>query len=250
MREEESLLWGEILSSLSRRLLHIARFTNYRLPREIQGPVEELLKKLETERTEKEGILQKVAREVQECKACSLYRFRNKVVVGEGNFNAEVVFVGEAPGEEEDIQGRPFVGAAGKLLGRIIGAMGFRREDVYIANVLKCRPPANRTPKPQEVEACQHFLMEQLRAVSPRIIVCLGSVATSALLGSQESITRIRGKMRQWEGIALMPTYHPSYLLRYPERKKEVWEDMKKVLSFLGKSIPKGNQVKKSSEDA
>ncbi len=242
MRREESFPWGEVLGYLSRKLVDMARVQHYRLPRELGWALDELLERMERGPEDKGRVLQKVATSAQKCKACGLHKFRNKVVVGEGNPDAEVAFVGEAPGEEEDLQGRPFVGAAGKLLDRIIEAMGFRREDVFIANVLKCRPPANRTPKPQEVEACRHFLVDQLRAVSPKIIVCLGSVATNALLGSQQSITRMRGQMTQWEGVAVMPTYHPSYLLRYPDRKKEVWEDMKKVLTFLGRPVPRRGQ--------
>jgi len=250
MRKGESFPWGELLGYLSRKLVDMARIQQYRLPRDLCCVLDELLKIMERGPEDKGTILQRVATSAQECKACGLHKFRNKVVVGEGNPDAEVVFVGEAPGEEEDLQGRPFVGAAGKLLDRIIEAMGFRREDVFIANVLKCRPPANRTPKPQEVEACQHFLMEQLRAISPKIIVSLGSVATNALLGSQQSITRIRGQMTQWEGVAVMPTYHPSYLLRSPEKKKEVWEDMKKVLTFLGRPVPKRGQGSNPSEES
>jgi DNA polymerase len=141
--------------------------------------------------------------------------------------------VGEGPGEEEDLQGRPFVGAAGQLLEKIIRAMGLAREEVFIANAVKCRPPRNRTPRPEEIAACRDFLLRQIRAVSPRVVVTLGAVATAGLLEAGGGISRIRGRFQQWEGIAVMPTYHPSYLLRNPERKREVWEDMKQVMALL-----------------
>jgi DNA polymerase len=154
-------------------------------------------------------------------------------VVGEGNARALLVFVGEGPGEEEDAQGRPFVGPAGQLLTKIIQAMGLRREEVYIANVVKCRPPANRTPKPEEVSVCKPFLLRQLRAISPKVICALGGVSAQALLESGEGISRLRGRFHRWDGIPVMPTFHPSYLLRNPERKRAVWEDMKQVMELL-----------------
>lgn len=177
--------------------------------------------------------LEQVAHELQGCSRCILHRYRHSIVVGEGNPRARLVFVGEGPGEEEDLQGRPFVGPAGQLLDRIIEAMGFSRGDVFICNVVKCRPPGNRAPSPEEVQACVPFLFRQLKAISPVVICALGGVSAQAILGSRDRISTLRGRFHRWEGIPVMPTYHPSYLLRNPERKREVWNDMKQVMGFL-----------------
>jgi uracil-DNA glycosylase len=172
----------------------------------------------------------------KDCRRCGLCEARQKVVFGEGNANAELVFVGEGPGADEDLWGRPFVGRAGKLLDRMIQAMGFpARESVYIANVVKCRPPGNRYPTPEEVSCCFQFLRRQLLAIEPRVIVTLGNLATQTLLGVSTGITAMRGKWREWEGIRVMPTYHPAYALRDGRAKKPMWRDMKKVLRALGK---------------
>jgi len=171
---------------------------------------------------------------VRTCSACRLALTRKNVVFGEGNPHASLMFVGEGPGAVEDDTGRPFVGPAGELLTRIIGAMGLGREDVYIANVVKCRPPHNRDPEPDEVEACIGYLRAQIRAVNPRVIVTLGRVASHALLGETTPIGRLRGTFRSYEGVDVMPTFHPSYLLQNPSRKRDVWEDMKKVMGVLG----------------
>jgi DNA polymerase len=165
------------------------------------------------------------------CKLCDLGR--RQVVFGVGHPKARLMFVGEAPGEDEDRQGEPFVGRAGQLLTRIIEAMGLSRDQVYIANVIKCRPPGNRNPEPDEVAACEPFLFRQIDAVRPLVIVALGKFAAQCLLRSTEPITRLRGRTFDYRGATLMPTFHPAYLLRNPSAKREVWEDMKKVRALL-----------------
>jgi uracil-DNA glycosylase family 4 len=227
----------EILEQVESRLRIRAGLSGGRLPAQVARALGRLLSAppLKPDRV---ASLQGVAREVEQCKACGLHRQRGRVVAGEGNPEAELVFVGEGPGEEEDLQGRPFVGPAGQLLDRIIAAMGLTRQEVFIANVVKCRPPANRVPKPEEVGACAPFLFRQLRVISPRVICALGAVAAQTLLGSAEPIGKMRGRFHQWEGVSVMPTFHPSYLLRNPERKREVWEDMKQILGLLGRELP------------
>ncbi|MHC4248371.1 MAG: uracil-DNA glycosylase [Planctomycetota bacterium] len=167
------------------------------------------------------------------CSRCGLAGGRTNVVFGEGDPEAKLVFVGEAPGAEEDRTGRPFVGRAGKLLTKIIEAMGYAREDVYICNVLKSRPPGNRNPLPDEIAACSPFLHEQLAVIRPKAICALGGPASQTLLKTKEGITRLRGRFFWYRGIPLMPTFHPAYLLRNPKMKKEVWEDMKTLKRFL-----------------
>lgn len=177
--------------------------------------------------------LDKLCQEVIGCKQCSLYKTRNNPVFGEGNPKAKLVFVGEAPGREEDLQGRPFVGRAGELLTKIIEAMRLKRRDVYIANILKCRPPENRNPLPSEIVACQDYLRQQLELINPKAICCLGKFACSTLFNQDFPITKLRGKFFDYRGIKVMPTFHPAYLLRNPQDKKLVWEDMKKVMKEL-----------------
>ena len=167
------------------------------------------------------------------CPRCKLSKTRTNIVFGQGNPKAELMFVGEAPGREEDEQGLAFVGRAGQLLTKIIEAIGSKREDVYIVNVLKCRPPNNRNPEADEVAACRPFLDEQIRLISPRAIVTLGTFAAQAVLETDEPIGRLRGRWRTMHGVRVMPTFHPAFLLRSPERKKDVWEDMKLVLDYL-----------------
>jgi uracil-DNA glycosylase len=174
------------------------------------------------------------------CVKCGeLSRCRNNVVFGVGNLRAEIMFVGEAPGRDEDLQGEPFVGRAGELLTKIIIAMGFKREEVYIANVIKCRPPENRTPLPDEVTNCLPYLLSQIELIKPKLIVALGATAVRALLDVQLGITKMRGHWYTFRDIPIMPTFHPAYLLRNPPAKKEVWEDMKAVLEKLGREVPK-----------
>lgn len=174
-----------------------------------------------------------IERELTDCGRCALCSGRNRVVFGVGNPQARLVLVGEAPGREEDRQGVPFVGEAGQLLDRILFAMGMSRDDVYICNVIKCRPPGNRDPKPDEIDACEPFLKRQLAAIEPRLIVTLGKFAAQTLLRDSAPISRLRGQWREYEGIALMPTFHPAFLLRNPAAKREVWEDMKAVMQRL-----------------
>jgi len=173
-----------------------------------------------------------------ECVRCSLGRGRTHLVFGVGAPHARLVFVGEAPGKDEDLQGEPFVGEAGQLLTKIIQAMGLERRQVYICNVLKCRPPNNRNPLPAEIEQCQPFLLRQLRAIGPGAIVALGTFAAQTLLGTKEPISKLRGRFHDYHGIPLMPTFHPAFLLRNAAMKREVWEDMQQVMKLLGMVVP------------
>jgi DNA polymerase len=170
------------------------------------------------------------------CARCKLHRGRSKLVYGVGNPQADLVFVGEGPGGEEDRQGIPFVGNAGQLLTKMIGAMGFERDDVYICNVVKCRPPNNRDPEPDEVEACEPFLKAQLSVLQPKVIVALGRYASQCLLRKNTPIGRLRGNWHVYEGVDLMPTFHPAYLLRSPEKKREAWQDLQDVMKRFGKA--------------
>ncbi|WP_407692878.1 uracil-DNA glycosylase [Pyxidicoccus xibeiensis] len=179
--------------------------------------------------------LDEIRRELGDCKRCKLCTSRKNIVFGSGNPRAELVFVGEGPGETEDLQGVPFVGAAGELLTKMIEAMGFRRDDVYICNVVKCRPPGNRNPEPDEIAACEPFLRAQLAAIQPKVVVALGKFAAQTLLRDSTPITRMRGNWRTYEGIQLMPTFHPAYLLRSPAEKRKAWEDLQAVMKVLGK---------------
>jgi DNA polymerase len=168
------------------------------------------------------------------CQRCKLHTLgRKQVVFGVGNPNADLMFVGEAPGADEDEQGEPFVGRAGQLLTKIIEAIGLKRDDVYIANIIKCRPPGNRNPEPDEVEQCEPFLFRQVEAIKPKVIVALGKFAAQSLLRTTDPITRLRGRSFNYRGATLIPTFHPAYLLRNPSSKRDVWEDMKKVRSIL-----------------
>jgi DNA polymerase len=178
----------------------------------------------------KEADLEKVYQGMKTCKLCPLGKTRRNLVFGSGNPSARIVFVGEAPGADEDEQGLPFVGRAGQLLTDIIKAMKLERKDVYICNILKCRPPGNRNPLPDEIELCEPFLKKQLRIISPRVICALGKFAAQTLLKTETPITALRGRFHSYEGIKLMPTYHPAYLLRNPSAKKLVWEDVQMIM--------------------
>lgn len=178
-----------------------------------------------------------VRRELGECTRCKLAGGRTTLVFGVGDPQAELMFVGEGPGADEDRQGEPFVGRAGQLLTRMIEAMGYRRERVYIANVVKCRPPENRNPEPDEMDACEPFLRAQIAAVRPKVIVALGKTAVQALLRETSAISRLRGRWFSYEGVKLMPTFHPAYLLRSPEEKKKAWEDLQLVMKELGRPV-------------
>ena len=170
----------------------------------------------------------------EDCSRCKLHALgRRQIVFGVGSPQADLMFVGEAPGGDEDIQGIPFVGRAGQLLTKIIEAIGLTRDQVYIANVIKCRPPGNRNPEPDEVERCEPFLFRQIDAVSPKVIVALGTFAAKTLLKTQDPISRLRGRVYDFRGAKLIPTFHPAFLLRSPERKRDVWDDMKKARALL-----------------
>jgi uracil-DNA glycosylase family 4 len=170
-----------------------------------------------------------VRREIGECTRCRLHEGRNHLVFGEGDPHAALVFVGEGPGRDEDLQGKPFVGRAGELLTRIIEAIDLTREEVYIANIVKCRPPNNRDPRPDEIQTCLPFLLKQLEVIKPKIICALGTFAAQTLLETEEKISALRGHFYPYHGAKLMPTYHPAFLLRNPQFKKHVWEDMKQI---------------------
>lgn len=177
--------------------------------------------------------LEDIRADIGDCTRCKLHAGRTKIVFGEGNPQARLMFVGEGPGADEDVTGRPFVGRAGQLLDKIIAAIGYKRQEVYIGNVVKCRPPGNRTPEYDEVNTCEQFLFRQIALIKPKVIVALGSPAFQCLCRTKESITRARGQFREWNGIQVMPTFHPAYLLRSPDKKREAWEDMKIVRDYL-----------------
>lgn len=191
----------------------------------------------------KDDTLLKIREDLGDCTRCKLHKGRNKLVFGDGSPTAKLVFVGEGPGADEDMQGLPFVGRAGKLLTQMIEAMGLQRKDVYICNVVKCRPPENRTPEPDEVQTCSPYLLRQIDVINPKVIVCLGAVAAKTLLETNKGITQFRGQWLEWRGRKLMATYHPAYLLRNPPAKADVWKDLQKVMVELGLALPK----KKSS---
>jgi uracil-DNA glycosylase family 4 len=180
-----------------------------------------------------------IREDLGDCSRCKLHGLgRTQIVFGVGNPQADLMFVGEAPGADEDIQGEPFVGRAGQLLTKMIEAMGFARGEVYIANVLKCRPPGNRNPEPDEIERCEPFLFRQIASVQPKVIIALGAFAARTLLQTQDPISRLRGRVYPFRGAQLIPTFHPSFLLRSPGYKREAWEDLKKALGLLDRRPP------------
>jgi uracil-DNA glycosylase len=178
--------------------------------------------------------LERIREDIGDCTRCRLHKGRTKIVYGVGNPKAELVFVGEGPGHDEDVQGEPFVGRAGKLLTQMIEAMSLRRGDVYICNVVKCRPPENRLPEKDEIATCSPFLLRQLAAIRPKVICCLGACAAQTMLGTNQGISRFRGEWFDFRGSKLIATYHPAYLLRNPNAKGEVWKDLQKVMGVLG----------------
>jgi DNA polymerase len=178
--------------------------------------------------------LEDVRKELGDCKRCKLHRGRKTIVFGEGNEKATLMLIGEGPGYDEDVQGRPFVGKAGQLLTKILQSINLPREEVYIANIIKCRPPQNRNPESDEIQSCHPFLMKQINVIQPKIICALGTFSAQTLLKTNTKITALRGKLFDLEGIKVMPTYHPAFLLRNPDKKREVWEDMKKIVELLG----------------
>jgi len=178
-------------------------------------------------------LLEAIDVEVRACRKCRLCEARTKTVFGVGDPCARLCFVGEGPGADEDRQGEPFVGRAGQLLNKIIAAMGLKRSEVYIANTVKCRPPENRTPLPEEMQSCSPYLVRQLEAITPQVIVALGRPAVQDLLGTTQSMSDVRGRFHRYRGIPVVPTYHPAYLLRNPSAKKQTWDDMRLVMKFL-----------------
>ncbi len=188
---------------------------------------------------ERRAALERIAEQVAACRRCPLAESRTRVVPGQGNAaSPEVLFIGEAPGQEEDRQGLAFVGAAGQLLTKMIAAMGFSRDEVFIANICKCRPPNNRPPTPEEMQACLPFLQAQIAVIKPKVIVALGATAVKGLLNAQTSISKLRGHWTHYGVTPLMPTFHPSYLLRFPPAKRDAWNDLKSVLQRLGRPVP------------
>lgn len=220
----------KLLSNLEERIKFFSQLgVEYLSPPPASGPCSSVSKK-SSFLSLKENILH--------CQKCPLFQERENAVPGEGNLEAELMFVGEAPGHDEDVQGQPFVGRAGQLLTKIINAMGFQRQEVYITNVIKCRPPQNRTPYKKEIEQCAPYLLEQIELINPRAIVALGKVAADFFIQSDQSMSLLRGNFYEFKKIRVMPTFHPSYLIRNEgnrEIKKMVWEDMKKVMAYLGK---------------
>lgn len=189
----------------------------------------------------KTDALKKLQDTVAACRNCRLHEQRTNTVFGEGDPDAKIMFIGEGPGENEDLQGRPFVGKAGQLLDKMIGAMGLKRDQVYICNIVKCRPPGNREPAPDETAACTAYLLRQIEIVRPQVIVTLGRPATQFILQSKLSMSKLRGQWHEWRGIKVMPTYHPAYVLRQytRETREAVWSDLKQVLEQLGMTVPK-----------
>jgi DNA polymerase len=191
-----------------------------------------------TPSTDRTAALQLIRDEIGDCTRCALHTGRNKLVFGDGSPNARLMFVGEGPGADEDAQGLPFVGKAGQLLNNMIAAMGLKREEVYIANVVKCRPPGNRTPEPEEANTCSPFLFRQIDAVRPQVLVALGATAATYLLGQRQPLAGLRGRVHAFRGMQLIVTYHPAYLLRDPRQKKEAWADLQIAMRELGLKAP------------
>lgn len=198
--------------------------------------VDSLLTESQKSKPGKTLTLEEIRSELGDCTRCGLCKSRTNIVFGVGNPNADLMFIGEAPGRDEDLQGEPFVGRAGQLLTDIIRAMGLSRKDVYIANIVKCRPPENRNPSRDEIETCRPFLEKQIEAVKPKVICALGNISVQALLDTKEGISRLRGRFHDYRGIMVMPTFHPAYLLRNAAEKATVWKDMQLVMKELGLS--------------
>jgi uracil-DNA glycosylase family 4 len=200
---------------------------------QVAAPVVEIVETAVVVTPDSPDSLESIRADIGDCQRCKLAPTRTHIVFGSGNPHAELVFVGEAPGFDEDQQGLPFVGAAGQLLTKIIESTGVKREETYICNILKCRPPNNRNPEPDEVMQCSPFLKRQLEAIKPKIVCCLGKFAAQNLLQSMDSITRLRGSFHDIDGMRVIATFHPAYLLRSPEKKREVWDDMKAIRAEL-----------------
>ncbi|MFH1597150.1 MAG: uracil-DNA glycosylase [Pseudomonadota bacterium] len=218
----------ELVTGLSAWLRYQRRLGLKALPGEVMARPKE-----ETGREEPIPTLAEIRQEMGKCRRCKLYAGATHLVFGDGNPAAALMFIGEAPGAEEDLQGLPFVGAAGQLLNNLLSKLGLRRDQIYITNVVKSRPPGNRDPEADEIEACLPFLLKQIKAVRPRVIVTLGRMATQALLGTKEPLTRLRGRWQRHDHIRVMPTFHPSYLLRFPKERHKTWVDMQQVMEYL-----------------
>jgi uracil-DNA glycosylase len=225
-------LRAELLSAVKSLKSHVTGEDKFAIGMDWKK-VEPVLKNIKVDTKNSEAGLYKIFAGMAGCQLCPIGKTRKNLVFGNGNPQAKVVFVGEAPGADEDEQGLPFVGRAGQLLTKIIEAMGLSRKDVYICNILKCRPPQNRNPLPEEILACEPFLKKQLQIIAPRIICALGTFAAKTLLKTEVPISVLRGRFHSYEGIKLMPTYHPAYLLRNPSAKKLVWEDVQLIMKEL-----------------
>jgi uracil-DNA glycosylase len=217
---------AELVDSLSHWLRYQRRLGWRGLPGEAASPPQA------REQPDAE-TLEEIRAELGDCRRCKLYAGRTHLVFGAGAPNARLMFVGEAPGADEDLQGVPFVGAAGQLLNRMLNNLGLRREEVYIGNIIKCRPPGNRDPEADEITACLPFLKKQIQAIRPWVIVTLGRIATQALLDTREPLTRLRSHWQRYHDIRVMPTFHPSYLLRAPQERRKTWADMQQVMEYL-----------------
>jgi len=225
--------------SFRQLIVDIREFLEYQ---ESLGVKEVFFEKTEIPQTP-EDPLKTIRKELGNCTRCKLHSTRTQIVFGVGNPDAALVFVGEGPGYDEDVQGEPFVGRAGQLLTRIIEAMGLKRRDVYIANIIKCRPPNNRNPEPDEISNCEPFLNQQLEAIGPRVVCALGTFAAQTLLKTDLRISQLRGKFHPYRGMKVMATFHPAYLLRNPNEKRKVWDDMQQIMKELGLSAQPGNAV-------
>jgi len=218
----------ELVDSLSDWLRYQRRLGWRGVPRPVEPQV-----RSQEKSADKILSLEEIRAQMGDCRRCKLYAGRTRLVFGDGDPNARLMFVGEAPGADEDQQGVPFVGAAGQLLNKMLSKLGLRREEVYIANILKSRPPGNRDPEPDEIAACLPFLDQQIKAIRPRVIVILGRIAAHALLGTKKPLTRLRGRWQRYRDIRVMPTFHPSYLLRFPQERRKTWDDMQQVMEYL-----------------
>lgn len=217
----------DLYSDLNQLKAHLER------QRELKNPG------VQVEKRDPEKLLAVIGQELGDCQRCNLYQTRTNLVFGKGNPDADLMFVGEAPGADEDRQGEPFIGRAGQLLGKIISAMGKTRDQIYIANILKCRPPENRNPNSDEIAVCSPFLIQQIEAIKPKVICALGTFAAQTMLKTDTAIGKLRGRPHPFnETCVLVPTYHPAYLLRSPSKKKEVWDDMQVIMKLLGWQLP------------
>ena len=231
MPEDPVLELRELVEGLSHWLRYQQRLGWRGLPGEIESAPEV------REQPEDRPTLEEIRAEMGDCRRCKLYGGRTNLVFGDGAADARLMFVGEAPGAEEDAQGLPFVGAAGQLLNRMLSRLGLSREEVYIANVIKSRPPGNRDPESDEIAACLPFLKKQIQAIRPQVIVTLGRIAAQALLGTKEPLTKMRGHWQRYQDIRVMSTFHPSYLLRFPQERHKTWDDMQQVMEYLAAHI-------------